>query len=420
MTVYIIGSGPGDPGLLTLKAYTLIKKADVILYDHLINPGILNILKANCLRIYVGKIPYKNRISQEEINKLIVYYSLKYNNIVRLKGGDPFLFGRGGEEIEELIKNNINYEIVPGVSSLLAVPAYSGIPLTHRNINHGIIVTTGNNVENMNIPDCKYFDCNSYTLIVFMGSHNIKNIIRKLLLSGYNGNTKIALIKNGTYNYQKTITGTLNNFNYIYDGDPSLIIIGNVVNYHNIFNYFEKRKYSGKILIIFYEISDINMEKFENNGLTVIKIRISDININKIDITALKNKNIVINGFYIKYLIKLFKINKFDIRNIKNIITDNYGINYLKKYLIFNVFNINNYNIKNDDIIIGLNNKNIELINKKNIEINDYIKDYIKKSDYILFLDDSYKIMDNIKDIMNNKEIFINEDITNFFGDIIE
>ncbi len=415
-TVYIIGSGPGDPELLTLKAYNLIKKADVIIYDHLINPYMLNLLKNTCIRIYVGKIPYKKRVDQEEINKLLVKCSLEYNTVVRLKGGDPFLFGRGGEEIEELIKNNINYDVVPGVSSLLAVPAYSGIPLTHRGINHGIIVTTGNNVENMNIPDCKYFNCDSYTLIIFMGSHNISEIIKKLLLSGYNKSTKIALIRNGTYNYQKTIIGTLENFNYDYDNSPSLIVVGNVVKYHEYFDYFEKRKYSGKILTVFYETTEVDTEEFENNGLTVFKIRIADISINKIDPEILKNRNIVINGFYIKYLMELFKINKFDIRNVKNIITDNYGIDYLKRYLIFNASNINGYNAGGDDIIIGFNSENLKLINKKNIEINSYIKDYLERSDYILFMDDSYRIMDDVDNVMDDKKILINEDIKKIFN----
>ncbi len=420
MTVYIVGSGPGDPELLTLKAYNIIKKADVVIYDHLINPGILNLLKDGCIRVYVGKIPYKKRISQEEINKLLIEYSLKYNIIVRLKGGDPFLFGRGGEEIEELIKNSIKYELIPGISSLLAVPAYSGIPLTHRNVNHGIIVTTGNNIENVNIPDCRYFNCDAYTLIIFMGSHNINEIIKRLLLLGYNENTKIALIRNGTYNYQETLVGTLNNFNYNYDESPSLIVIGNTVKYHEYFGYFEKRRYSGKILTVFYETSEIDTESLENKGLTVFKIRSSDITINKINPEYLKNKNIVINGFYIRYLMELFEINKFDIRNIKNIITDDYGINYLKKYCIFNVYNINNYRISNDDIIIGYNNENLKLINKENIGINNYVKEHIKKSDYILFMDDTYKITDSLQDIIKNKKIFMDNDIKNFFGDEVE
>ena len=209
--------------------------------------------------------------------------------------------------------------------------------------------------------------------------------------------------------------GTLGNFNYNYDNSPSLIVVGNVVKYHEYFDYFERRKYSGKILTIFYETTEVNTEEFENNGLTVFKIRISDISTNKIDPEILKNRNIVINGFYIKYLMELFKINKFDIRGIKNIITDSYGINYLKRYLIFNARNVNECNAGDNDIIIGFDNENLKLINKKNIEINNYIKDHIKRSNYILFMDASYKIMDGLDDIIKNKEILINDDIKKIF-----
>jgi uroporphyrin-III C-methyltransferase len=393
---YIVGCGPGNKNMLTVAGAKIIAMADALIYDHLINPEILDMAKPGCNKIYVGKKPYVKRISQEEINKLIVSESMKTNTVVRLKGGDPFLFGRGGEEIEELIKNHIEYEIVPGVSALISVPEFAGIPLTHRNVNHGVIVTTGNNVENLNIPDCRNFRCGMYTLVVFMGAYNLKDIIKKLLLSGYGMDTPIAVIENGTYNHQKTFTGTLDNIDYKYNGAPSIIVVGNVVDYHREFQVIENRKYSGKIITVFYDFYMPSLECLEDEGITVYRIRESEIFREKIDAEYLSGKNIAFEGRFVETVFEAFKSSKLDLRRIGKIATDQVGRELLKSYGIFDVYDIS----KIDDTYIKLGNSSsgdLQIARLEKANFNGYIQDYIEKSDLIVLAGISNSIPADIR-----------------------
>ena len=394
--VYLVGTGPGDTGLLTLKALKIIKRADAVIYDHLINPEVLNLLKPGCERIYAGKKPYVSSIRQNEINKIILDASNKFDITVRLKGGDPFLFGRGGEEAELLKENNIDFEVIPGVSALIAVPEYAGIPVTHRDVSHGIIAATGHNVEKLNIPSLGE-NKSSYTLVIFMGSKHINEIIDKLLFLGYSENTKIAVIENGTHKDQRVFTGTLKTINYEYSEDPALIVVGDVVSYHEKFG---RKNNKFKKMLIFYEFKKINVD-YENYGVNIINFRISDIFINN-DVKFRFNRNLVISGNYIGYFMKLIKKMHIDIRNFNSIITDE--PEELHRAGIFNIIDLNNYNISDDDNIIGFNHKNeLNIIKKTLIKIDNYIIDLINSSDYIVFADGTFSYYDIIKKYIKNQ-----------------
>ncbi len=407
--VYIVGFGPGNMELLTLKAMELIRSADVIIYDHLINPEFLNYVKKECIKIYVGKKPYNKRISQDDINNYLIEYGRKYNIVVRLKGGDPFLFGRGGEEVQALISEKIEYEIVPGVSSLISVPEYAGIPVTHRKINHGIIVTTGNNIENLNIPDCRNFDCTLYTLIIFMGAANLKKIREKLIISGYNENTKIAVIENGTYNYQKTYTGTLGALDYEYTGSPALIVVGETVNYSKYFNLIEKKPFAGHTITFVYNTEMPDISILESIGFTVLKIKNTEINFTINKEYNISKKDIVVAGNYIDHFMDFLKINKIDIRNLGRIATDKEGRNKLEKYGIFDTIDKNNYRGNENTIVIdGTSSNKIKINNIKSNYDDNYIDDYVRKSNIIIILDGSDDPFANIDELKNIKRLFLN------------
>lgn len=380
---YIVGCGPGNKDLLTIKAIKIIKNADAIIYDHLVNPEILDYATPGTRKIYVGKKPYVKRISQEEINKIIVNEALKYRTVARLKGGDPFVFGRGGEEIEELIRNNIEYEIIPGISSLTGVPESAGIPLTHRNVNHGVLVTTGNSVENLNIPDCRTFNCRMYTLVIFMGAHNLRDIVSRLLSSGYDPALPIALIENGTYNYQKTYTGKLGDIDYSYDDSPSLIVIGDVVQYHKEFSRSEHRIYSGKIVTLFYDLYAPDTDDLENEGITVFKIRCADVFPGNMQTAQLYGKNIAFYGCYTDMLMDILRSSGFDLRWLGKIATDSTGKALLQSYGIFDTTDISESG--NDYTWIGSGKeKELQAVKVKPLEMGSYIDDYVKKSDLVI------------------------------------
>jgi uroporphyrin-III C-methyltransferase len=385
---YIVGCGPGSIDLLTVKAMKIIGSADVIIYDHLVNPEILDYARPECRKIYVGKKPYVKRISQEEINNKIVSEAKKFHIVVRLKGGDPFLFGRGGEEIEELIKNRIEYQIVPGVSSLISVPESAGIPLTHRDVNHGIIVTTGNNVENLNIPDCCTFKCKMYTMVIFMGAHNLRGIRLKLLSAGYDPSTPVAVIEDGTYNHQKTFTGTLERIDYSYGDSPSLIVIGDVVRYHETFCRSENKPYSGKIITVFYDLYAPDTDNLEKMGFTIFKIKSSEVFPGGISATSLYGKNIALEGRFVGILMDIFKTSGFDLRWIGRIATDYIGKRLLQTYGIFDIDDI--ANIDEGYIRLGMEKAGeISVANLKPVSMSGYVEDYVSRSDLVILAGES-------------------------------
>ena len=240
--VYLTGAGPGDIELLTVKALRLVKEADVIIYDRLANPQILQEAKNGCEFIYVGKEDSHHTLPQEEINEVIYQNALQYKTVVRLKGGDPLVFGRGGEEAIYLKERGIKFEFIPGITSAIAVPEYAGIPVTHRGVTVSFRVVTGHeskNKEHSQIPWENYKTDD--TIIFLMGLHRLKYISNKLIEIEKPKDYPIAVISRGTTKDEKTVIGTLENI-YQKAKDlptPALIIVGEVVNLREQLNWFE-------------------------------------------------------------------------------------------------------------------------------------------------------------------------------------
>ena len=240
--VYLVGAGPGDPELLTVKAYKILKNADVILYDRLINPQILDIAKPDCRLVYVGKEDGKHTKTQEEINDLLLFYARHYHTVVRLKGGDPFVFGRGGEEAIFLRKYKIPFEIVPGITSAVSVPAYAGIPITHRGLSSSFAVITGHETPekkrtSINWESLKGID----TLIFLMCVSNRKFIAKKLIHIGRDPKEPVAFIYKGTTKYQSVIETTLEKIltESIDIKPPAVMVVGKVVKLRNLIQWFK-------------------------------------------------------------------------------------------------------------------------------------------------------------------------------------
>lgn len=235
---YLTGAGPGDPELLTLKAHRVIQQADVLVFDALVNPQILTFAKPNCEMIDVGKRAKCHTMKQEEINQLLVDHTRAGKIVVRLKGGDPMIFGRAGEEAAELVKNGLNYEIIPGISSALAGPVAAGIPLTHR--NHGAQLTIFSGHEcNKDYTGETALDYNQLatapgTKVFLMGVSSLRRISEKLIDNGAPADTPIAMVRWATMPEQKTIRGTLSTIADIAESinfaSPAVGIIGSVVN----------------------------------------------------------------------------------------------------------------------------------------------------------------------------------------------
>ncbi|RZV19886.1 uroporphyrinogen-III C-methyltransferase [Aliarcobacter butzleri] len=239
--VYLTGAGPGDVELLTLKAVKAIQNADILIYDRLVNPEILDLAKKECELIYVGKEDKKHTLPQEDINELIYQASLKYENVVRLKGGDPFVFGRGAEEALYLRQRGIKFEIIPGITSAIAVPAYAGIPVTHRGLTTSFRVVTGHENPKKKISQIEWETfLNDETIIFLMGYHNIEIISSKLLSLGKRKDYPCAVISKGTTTEQKVVVGTLEDIVEKSKDLPTpvMIVIGEVVNLREQINWF--------------------------------------------------------------------------------------------------------------------------------------------------------------------------------------
>jgi uroporphyrin-III C-methyltransferase len=240
--VYLTGAGPGDKDLLTIKALKVIQKADVIIYDRLANPDILEEAKKNTELIFVGKEKGNHRVPQDEINEIIYQCSLKYETVVRLKGGDPFVFGRGGEEALYLKQKGVKFEIIPGITSSISVPAYAGIPVTHRGITPSFRVVTGHRKSSDNIADINWSSfIEDETIVFLMGLHNIELIVTNLLKVGKDENYPCAIICNGTTKKQKVIVGTLKDIveKSKEAVSPAIIIVGEVVNLRDELKWFD-------------------------------------------------------------------------------------------------------------------------------------------------------------------------------------
>ena len=233
--VYLIGAGPGDPKLVTLRAVEAIQDSHVIVYDYLVNPEILAHSRRNTELIYVGKRGGHKSISQSEINRVLIERALEGQIVARLKGGDPFIFGRGGEEAEALHEAGIRWEVIPGVSSGVAAAAYAGIPLTHRQHSSSVAFITGHDANgDKQSVDWKTAAHTADTLVIFMCAERISKIARTLVESGRDRSTPIALVRWGTYEHQEVYSGTLedlieqNGFNSFMIEPPAVAIVGAV------------------------------------------------------------------------------------------------------------------------------------------------------------------------------------------------
>ncbi len=232
--VYLTGAGPGDIELLTLKALRVVKIADAILYDRLANPEILSFAKEGCELIYVGKKESHHTLPQEEINDLLYQTACRHEYVVRLKGGDPLVFGRGGEEGIYLRERGIDVEFVPGVTSAVAVPESVGIPVTHRGLASSFCVVTGHESKKADSQIVWEHYAGDGTIVFLMGLHNLAQITRKLIEVGRPKETPVAVISRGTMPDEKVVIGTLEEICYKTDGisTPALIVVGEVVRLH--------------------------------------------------------------------------------------------------------------------------------------------------------------------------------------------
>ncbi len=242
--VYLVGAGPGDPELLTVKGRRLLECADTVVYDALVDPGLIDLCPPHAARIFVGKRDKRHTLPQDEINSLLVEEARAGRRVVRLKGGDPFIFGRGGEEAEALRRSGIRFEVVPGVSAGVAVPAYAGIPLTHRDVTSELVFLTGHEcVTNPSPVDWSHYARSSASLVIFMGLHNLRAIARELLERGRDPRCPAAVIENGTLQTQRTVTGSLTEIADLAAANgvqpPALIVIGDVVGLREKLNWFE-------------------------------------------------------------------------------------------------------------------------------------------------------------------------------------
>lgn len=273
--VYIIGAGCGNIDLLTLKGKRCIEEADCVVYDRLIDPKVLKLAKENAEMIYLGKGNTEGGVIQDEINKTLAKKALEGKVVARVKGGDPFVFGRGGEEIEEIVKYSIPFEIIPGISSSIAVPEYAGIPVTHRGLARSFHVFTGHTMENGEWHDFSTIAKLDGTLVFLMGIKNLDLITGDLIKNGKNPKTPVAVIEKGTSENQRVTIGTLEDIVERAKSEkivpPAITIIGDVVNMRETFKWFENQPLSGKKVLVTRDTNQSQefSEKLRIKGATV-------------------------------------------------------------------------------------------------------------------------------------------------------
>lgn len=254
--VYLVGAGPGDPGLLTLKGRDCLRQADVIVYDNLANRALLNHASDDAEMIYVGKKGDCHTLSQTRINTLIIDKAFEGNKVVRLKGGDPFIFGRGGEEARELAEAGVPFEVIPGVTSAVAVPAYAGIPLTYRDFNATVAFITGHEDPDKKQSSIAWdrLATGAGVLVFLMGVGNLHQIADKLIDHGRKPSTPVAVISRGTSPGQRTLVGELHNIARMAEDKrlqpPAVIVVGEVVHLRKMLNWFESKPLFGRRIVV--------------------------------------------------------------------------------------------------------------------------------------------------------------------------
>lgn len=243
--VWLVGAGPGDPDLLTLKAARLLLQADAVVFDHLVGGEIMPMINPSAQQIYAGKQASKHALPQEEINALLVKLAREGLQVVRLKGGDPFVFGRGGEELETLVQAGIPFEVIPGVTAATGCAAYAGFPLTHRNHAQSVTFVTGHLKDGTVNLDWPALARPKQTVVFYMGIGAVDEICRQMMAHGLPSLTPAAVIRNGTLSTQQTLLATLGTLPHriIESGikPPALIVVGSVVGLHEKLNWFENR-----------------------------------------------------------------------------------------------------------------------------------------------------------------------------------
>lgn len=285
--VYLLGAGPGDPGLFTLKGKEILEKAEVIIYDRLVSDRILSLGNPEAEYIYVGKAAGKHALSQDEINILLVNKVASGKIVARLKGGDPFLFGRGGEEALFIREHGYDFEVVPGISSAIAVPAYAGIPVTHRDITSSLAIITGHEKPDKEMSSIKWKELAQGigTLVFLMGVENLEFICQQLLAYGRKKSTPVALVRWGTLPKQEVLTGTLEDITgkvrETSFKPPAVIIVGDVVNLRPQLSWAENKPLWGKRIVVtraraqasrlVEEINDLGGEAIEFPSIVIQK-----------------------------------------------------------------------------------------------------------------------------------------------------
>lgn len=273
--VFLVGAGPGDIGLLTVKGLRCLQTSDVVVYDFHINAQILSYVSSEAEFVYAGKRGGHHAMTQDEINSVLVQKALEGKTVCRLKGGDPFVFGRGGEEAEVLVGEGIEFEVVPGISSAVAAPAYAGIPLTHRDYSSSFVVVPGNEASTKTESSIDWpvlAGCNG-TVVFLMAVKNISTVTERLIQHGKSPDTPVAAICWGTRTDQKTITGRLENIHKIIEDrnvrPPAVIVVGNVVKLRSTLNWFEKRPLLGQRILVTREHST-GFESLEKLGAELL------------------------------------------------------------------------------------------------------------------------------------------------------